>query len=121
MKVKLQFDHGDAAQGFWKDPLLTYIAEHLKVITHKENRDIVKSMETMFTYINHLIDEFMTANVRYRKPSGFSICFCRPSCCDHKIKIEYQNQSITIKQIKDEKDHFNSDATSSTTVELVRK
>lgn len=92
MNWKLNIQNKEPLQ----EPMLTYITDHLLILDEPENRDIINDMESLFSYITHLMQEFQAANKNYRKPTSMSICYCNPICCPPSIKINYQTLQINI-------------------------
>lgn len=81
----------------WKDPLLNYLHNYIEVLSDLDNRDIAHDLPTLFRLITHLMEEFMNSNRGYRRPVGLSVSHRMPVCCPPSIRIEYLNQSLTIK------------------------
>ena len=104
-------------EGQWDDQMMNYIFRHLEVLQLPENVEIIQDMDTLFSYINHLVEEFTLSNPAYRKPTSFSICYCRPTCCPPSIHINYINESITIKSSKDEKSNIDSNSISNSGIQ----
>lgn len=96
MKMKVIIQRSFAQQ--WSDPLMNYIYRHIEVLQLPENRDIINDIDTLFSYINHLVEEFVLSNPSYKKPTALSISYLQPSCCPPSIHISYKTEKIEIKE-----------------------
>ena len=81
----------------WKDPLLKFLYEYALHIDLEPEVYGIQDMDTLFTFLQSRIEEFMKANPAYRKPAGLELCYCRPSCCPPTIRVAFLDQKITIK------------------------
>lgn len=106
MELNLSFTLTD-----WKDPMMAQLFAYVQHIEREPDIYSIQDMDTLFTFLQHRMEEFMKANRTYRKPAGLELCYCRPSCCAPTIRMSFLNQSFTIKlkPLDHEKNPSNSD------------
>jgi hypothetical protein len=79
------------------DPLMACLYAYAKHIEEVPEIYGIQDMDTLFTFLQSRMEEFMNANPRYRKPASMELCYCRPSCCPATIRVAYLDQKFTIK------------------------
>lgn len=84
----------------WKDPLLTYLEEHIFWIALELQGEMIQDMATLFTYILDLKEEFQKCNVQYQKPPLFHFNYLQEGTEPITILIGYSNEQLIIKQDK---------------------
>ena len=97
----------------FKDELLRYLYAYSIHVEVEPDIYGIQDMDTLFTFLQSRMEEFMKANPSYRKPAGLELCYCRPSCCPPTIRVAYLDQKFTIKSLNHEKNPSNSDSAAS--------
>lgn len=83
---------------FWKDPMMHQLFALVRQIETGPDKYEIKDMDTLFTFLQRRMEEYIKAYPEYRKPAGLELRYSRPSCCPPTIRMSYINQSFTIKQ-----------------------
>lgn len=92
MELNLSFTLTD-----WKDPMMAQLFDYVQHIEQVPDIYGIQDMDTLFTFLQSRMEEFMKSNPGYRKPAGLELCYCRPSCCPPTIRVAYLDQKFTIK------------------------
>ncbi len=94
------------------DPLMAQLFAYAKHVEEVPEIYGIQDMDTLFTFLQSRMEEFMKVNGGYRKPSGLEVCYCRPSCCPPTIRVAYLEQRFTIKlkSLNHEQNPGNSDS-----------
>lgn len=94
------------------DPCMAYLYAYAKHVAEVPEIYGIQDMDTLFTFLQSRMQEFMKANPRYRKPASLEMCYCRPSCCPPTIRVAYLEQRFTIKlkSLNHEQNPGNSDS-----------
>lgn len=94
----------------FKDPLLRYVYGFAMLVELEPDYLGITELDTLFTFLQQCMGEFMKANPEYRKPAGLELCYCRPSCCPPTIRVGYLDQKFTIKYKNNEKNPADNDS-----------
>lgn len=81
----------------FKEPMMAQLYQYVIQIQSEPDLYGIQDMDTLFSFLQSRMEEFMKANPSYRKPAGLELCYCRPSCCPPTIRINYLHQKVTIK------------------------
>jgi hypothetical protein len=80
----------------WKDPLMTYLEEHIFWISLELQGEVIHDMATLFAYIVDLKNEFQHCNSQYQKPFGFDAVYQRVECGTVTITVGDSQEQIII-------------------------
>jgi hypothetical protein len=80
----------------WKDPLLKALFDYTVQVITEPTIYRIGDMDTLFTFLQGRMGEFLKANPKYQKPAGLQLRYSRPSCCAPTIEGIYLDQKFTV-------------------------
>ncbi len=80
-----------------KEPLMKYLADYAWEMSNHPEIYGISTMDDCFTYVVHLMKQFMDTNPTYSRPAGLSVTYVNPACCPASINITYNTHKITLK------------------------
>jgi hypothetical protein len=95
MDMRLQIIKNRPGQK-WKDPLMTYLEEHVFWISMELEGEVIHDMATLFAYIVDLKSEFQHCNRNYEKPFGFNAEYHQKEDGKKTITFGYSDEHLII-------------------------